>query len=100
MEEHMDDQEHSSPGEPPYVKTDTLRQSITYQMTGKGTAVVGPDPDFVGFDDRGNAKVVGDYAELLEFGGGKIQPRPYMTPILGDISVSNKVLRIIKTGKR
>ena len=62
---------HSSPGEPPYVQTGTLRRSITFQREGT-RLLVGSSLKPQGSDHS--------YAWYLEMGSGRMAPRPYLRP--------------------
>lgn len=64
--------QHSSPFEPPYVQTGNLRASITHAQTwerGIPVVIVGPTAEAW-------------YGRILEFGGKRILPRPFMRPAL------------------
>lgn len=60
----------SAPGEPPAVKTGRLRASITHRVETEGGEVVA----YVGTNV--------EYADDLEFGKGRIAPRPFMFPAI------------------
>ncbi len=60
----------SSPGEPPHLQSGHLKQSVYQQVKNDGKKVTG----IVG----NNA----EYAAFLEFGTSKMQPRPYLRPVV------------------
>lgn len=64
----------SMPGNPPFSRTGRLRNSITFDRTGRlawgfGTALVDP-------------KSRRPYGRFLELGTGKMAPRPFLRPVL------------------
>lgn len=60
----------SAPGEPPANFTGDLRNTISYKVKGFNELRI----------EAGSQKV--DYAGALEFGNGKIEPRPYIDPAI------------------
>lgn len=56
----------SAPGEAPATETERLERSITVEKIDANTVAVGTD---------------NEYAPVLEFGGGRIAPRPNFAPI-------------------
>ena len=79
----------SSPGEPPNADTGFLDRSIFAEQTGELTAIAGANAS---------------YAQALEFGTSKLQPRPFMAPAAEKIRPKAKKLveaarnRVIRGG--
>jgi len=81
---------HSKPGQPPFVQTGMLRQSITFEIVKDGA-----------FNKRlifGVRKGTADnYARALELGSGRMAPRPFLRPTLTrNLTIIRRMLGVYK----
>lgn len=82
---------HSSPGEPPFVQTGTLRRSITFKRDGN-SLLVGSS-----LQPQGGSKY--SYAWLLEMGSplGQLAARPYLRPAVNN---NKNIIKKMLAGKQ
>lgn len=81
----------SAPGEPPHLRTGTLRRSIDHETLRLGNR------EFVG--RVGPTGAAAKYGTYLELGTRKMAPRPYLRPAL-DSQRKQIVAEIRRAGRR
>jgi hypothetical protein len=77
------DRQPSKPGQPPAVQTGRLRNSVTHQAAQPATLLA-----------RAGTNV--GYGKLLEFGTSKMEPRPWVRPVLSEFSTGKRSVRIFQ----
>lgn len=75
----------SAPGEPPGIRTGTLRRSITHEVEKTSTGIVGR----VGTNVK--------YAPHLEFGTSKMAARPFIRPKFAENE--KRIAKILTSGR-